>query len=47
MKNGITLIFTFLLVGNLNAQKIDKKIPNWYNGNKYGIVTDKAYAKLC
>lgn len=46
MKNGITLIFTFLLVGNLNAQKIDKKIPNWYNGNKYGMVTDKAYAKL-
>lgn len=28
------------------AQDVDKKILNWYNGAKYGMSTDKAYAKL-
>lgn len=29
-----------------NAQDVDKKILNWYNGAKFGMSTDKAYAKL-
>lgn len=29
-----------------NAQDVDKKILNWYNGKKFGMSTDAAYAKL-
>ena len=30
----------------LDAQDVDKKILNWYNGTKYGMSTDKAYKKI-
>ena len=30
----------------LFAQKVDKKILNWYNGKKFGMHTDAAYKKL-
>jgi subtilisin family serine protease len=46
MKYIVTIIFAFFFVATVNAQKIDKKIPNWYNGNKFGMSTDKAYAKV-
>lgn len=46
MKYIVTLIFTLFFVISGNAQKIDKKIPNWYNGNKFGMATDKAYDKV-
>ena len=39
-------LIALLLAGNITAQEIDKKIPNWYNGKKFGMSTDKAYAKL-
>ncbi len=41
-----TLILACLFTSQVDAQKIDKKIPNWYNGNKYGMGTDKAYVKV-
>jgi subtilisin family serine protease len=28
------------------AQELDKGVKNWYNGAKYGMSTDVAYAKL-
>lgn len=31
---------------SLNAQDVDKKILNWYNGAKFGMGVDKAYEKL-
>lgn len=46
MKRIKILVLTALFVGGINAQEIDKKIPNWYNGGKYGMGTDKAYSKV-
>ncbi|MFT5820155.1 MAG: subtilisin family serine protease [Crocinitomix sp.] len=46
MKYIVTLIFACFFMAGVNAQKIDKKIPNWYNGNKFGMSTDKAYSKV-
>lgn len=46
-KTGKILIASFLLGSyTVGAQEVDKKILNWYNGAKYGMSTDKAYAKL-
>ena len=46
-KTGKILIASFLMVSyTVGAQDVDKKILNWYNGAKYGMSTDKAYAKL-
>jgi len=47
--NRIGKIFvaaTVLAGYTVNAQDVDKKILNWYNGAKLGMSTDKAYAKL-
>jgi subtilisin family serine protease len=41
------LVFTFMfLMFTVNAQEVNKKIVNWYNGKKYGMETDKAYKKV-
>lgn len=37
------LMLTSVTVG---AQDVDKEILNWYNGKKFGMSTDAAYAKL-
>lgn len=39
-------VLALLAFGSLYGQKIDKSIPNWYNGQKFGMGTDMAYAKL-
>ena len=46
---GIGKIFVtalMLAAYTVGAQDVDKKILNWYNGAKFGMNTDKAYAKL-
>ena len=46
-RTGKILIASLLLASyTVGAQDVDKKILNWYNGAKYGMSTDKAYAKL-
>lgn len=35
-----------LMVAYSASAQVDKDILNWYNGTKYGMSTDKAYAKL-
>ena len=35
------LMLTSVTVG---AQDVDKEILNWYNGKKFGMSTDAAYA---
>lgn len=42
----ITIIVAALLMGVTASAQVDKKIENWYNGAKYGMSTDLAYAKL-
>jgi len=37
------LMLTSVTVG---AQDVDKEILNWYNGKKFGMSTNAAYAKL-
>ncbi|MBM71811.1 MAG: peptidase S8 [Crocinitomicaceae bacterium] len=38
---------TLLLIGfGAQAQEVKKKVINWYNGAKYGMNTDAAYAKV-
>ncbi|MDA7803550.1 S8 family peptidase [Crocinitomix sp.] len=44
--NKILVASALLLSFTVGAQDVDKKILNWYNGAKYGMSTDKAYAKL-
>ncbi|WP_066759378.1 S8 family peptidase [Crocinitomix algicola] len=44
--NKILVASALLFAYNAGAQDVDKKILNWYNGAKYGMSTDKAYAKL-
>jgi subtilisin family serine protease len=51
MKNtGKIIIASFMLLANVSyGQVIDKELKaiiNWYNGDAYGMSTDKAYAKL-
>ena len=43
---GIVGLLAIALLVNGNAQEVDKKIVNWYNGTKYGMSTDKAYKKV-
>lgn len=43
---GIVGFLAISLLVNGNAQEVDKKIVNWYNGTKYGMSTDKAYKKI-
>jgi subtilisin family serine protease len=45
---GKLVLSVILLVSyTVSAQEnVDKKILNWYNGAKFGMSTDKAYAKL-
>ncbi|MFK8044273.1 MAG: S8 family peptidase [Crocinitomicaceae bacterium] len=43
---GIFGVLTLSLFVNVNAQDVDKKILNWYNGAKFGMSTDKAYKKI-
>lgn len=46
-RTGKILIASLMLAAyTAGAQDVDKKILNWYNGAKYGMSTDKAYAKL-
>ncbi|MFT5822682.1 MAG: subtilisin family serine protease [Crocinitomix sp.] len=46
-RTGKILIASLLIASyTAGAQDVDKKILNWYNGAKYGMSTDKAYAKL-
>ncbi len=46
-RTGKILIASLLLASyTAGAQDVDKKILNWYNGAKFGMSTDKAYAKL-
>ncbi|WP_035843196.1 S8 family peptidase [Crocinitomix catalasitica] len=47
-KFGKIAVATLLLASQtVGAQEnVDKKILNWYNGAKFGMSTDKAYAKL-
>ncbi len=45
LKNLLGLTFVFLMF-TVNAQQVNKKIVNWYNGKKYGMSTDKAYKKI-
>ncbi|NOQ74842.1 MAG: S8 family serine peptidase [Crocinitomix sp.] len=46
-RTGKILIAALLMASyTVGAQEVDKKILNWYNGAKYGMSTDKAYAKL-
>jgi len=46
-RTGKILIASLLLASyTVGAQDVDKKILNWYNGAKFGMSTDKAYAKL-
>lgn len=44
--NRALVASALLLAYSAGAQDVDKKILNWYNGAKYGMSTDKAYAKL-
>ncbi|MEO9531551.1 MAG: S8 family serine peptidase [Crocinitomicaceae bacterium] len=47
--NKLVLLGLGLVAINANAQELDKEtkeIINWYNTDKYGMQTDKAYAKL-
>lgn len=47
MKRLSISIFAFLLMANISfGQEVDKKVLNWYNGKKFGMSTDVAYAKL-
>ena len=46
MKKLTLLLLAFLTLSPLLAQDVNKKILNWYNGAKYGMNTDLAYAKL-
>lgn len=39
-------VFAFGLTNILNAQEVDKKVLNWYNGGGTGMQTEKAYKKL-
>lgn len=43
---GIAGLLAISLTFGGNAQEVDKKIVNWYNGTKYGMSTDKAYKKV-
>ncbi len=43
---NVFLASALLLSYTAGAQDVDKKILNWYNGAKFGMSTDKAYAKL-
>ena len=46
-RTGKILVASLLLTAySAGAQDVDKNILNWYNGAKYGMSTDKAYAKL-
>ncbi len=45
LKN-VFVVALMLLFFNVNAQEVNKKILNWYNGKKYGMSTDKAYKKV-
>lgn len=45
MKKLTILVSAFLIVFGASAQ-VDKKVTNWYNGAKYGMNTDLAYAKV-
>lgn len=42
---SIALLILFI-AGSGFAQKVDKKILNWYNGTNFGMHTDLAYKKL-
>ncbi len=44
--NGILGLLAISASIGINAQDVDKKIVNWYNGTKYGMSTDKAYKKI-
>ena len=47
MKKQTIAVLTLLLIGfGGQAQEVKKKVINWYNGAKYGMNTDAAYAKL-
>lgn len=46
MVKQVALVASVLLTTSVNAQNYDKKKLNWYNGEKYGMATDKAYKKL-
>lgn len=43
---GIVSIIAIAAIANGNAQDVNKKILNWYNGAKFGMSTDKAYKKV-
>ncbi len=43
---SILILITLLFAGQMQAQEVDKKIVNWYNGKKFGMSTDKAYKKV-
>lgn len=45
MKKLTILVSAFLIVISASAQ-VDKKVANWYNGEKFGMSTDVAYAKV-
>ena len=45
MKKLTIMVSAFLIVFGASAQ-VDKKVTNWYNGAKYGMSTDLAYAKV-
>ncbi len=42
----IGLLTALLLTGTIAYNQAPKKIANWYNGAKFGMHTDNAYAKV-
>lgn len=46
MKKTSLLMIALMALLPLSAQQVSKKVLNWYNGKKYGMHTDAAYAKL-
>jgi subtilisin family serine protease len=46
MKKTHFLVIALMATLPLSAQHVSKKVLNWYNGKKYGMHTDMAYAKL-
>lgn len=43
---GFLSLLALSLLANANAQDVDKKVLDWYNGKKFGMSTDKAYKKI-